>query len=150
MGTTVVVGGGRSILRGPGLVLEEEGRSALRESEKMQLERVIGNTVKNSGALAVSPATGDIAYPAGYNRGAPVRFPCSLARVREDGGSSLLEHEELPGVVIPMQHSPELCAQNSGPWRRDVRGLLDDFWLLWYPNLLGFLAPSQSDLALLF
>lgn len=34
-------------------------------SGAMQLERVIGNTVKTPGALAVSPATGDIAYPAG-------------------------------------------------------------------------------------
>ena len=164
----------------------------------MQLERVIGNTVKTSGALAVSPATGDIAYPAGYTRGAPVGCSCSLARVAlllefvvlesmasgvpvallfffftlvagprrslglklsgtrvyepqirarlgttthfcevvvlkfvglscslarvwEDGGSCLLERDELPGVVITMEHGPELCTQHVGPRRRDVR-----------------------------
>jgi WD40 repeat protein len=31
----------------------------------MLLERVIGNTVKGNGALAVNPVTGDFAYPAG-------------------------------------------------------------------------------------
>ena len=43
----------------------KEWQRSCSDIAEMLLERVIGNTVKGNGALAVNPVTGDFAYPAG-------------------------------------------------------------------------------------